>query len=125
MTEEIEYVIGIDFEAAGGNPRINAFTQVGAVILNMKTGEIVDTFNAYSSMEGFEWDKRCVTEFWEKNPELYEKTKTETSQALSPYSVIQKLLTWIKNQNIDLKATYFISDNVAFDIALLKCFCLT
>jgi hypothetical protein len=115
------YVIAIDFEAAGGVPAVNGFTQLGAAMVDMATGERVAHFNAYASMEGYEWDERCVKEFWLKHPDRFAETLEKCKNAPSPYVVVEQFLEWVKEVSAG-KDAYLITDCSTFDTGLLKHF---
>lgn len=118
------HVISFDFESGGGVPSVNGFTQLGAVLFDMDTKCVVDTFNEYASMDGYEWEKRCVDEFWSKFPERYEETKLKCKKSkMSPYEVTDKFIKWCRNNSEKLKYdVYMITDCSAFDTGMLKYF---
>jgi hypothetical protein len=120
-----EYVIAIDYEAAGGVPFRNGFTQLGACLVRISDGAVLAKFSEYANMRGYEWDARCVREFWEKNPELYEETKRITSDenTPSPYEVTRQFLQWVDMETRHVRdKVYFISDNAPFDVGMLRYF---
>ncbi len=118
------YVIAFDFEAPGGIPHKNAFTQLGAVLFNMSTGKVEDTFNEYSCINGYTWDENCVKEFWSKFPERFEETKQKCSESLlTPYEVVDKFITWCQTHSRNVgNDLYLITDCSTFDSGILKCF---
>lgn len=121
------YVIAIDFECPGGVPSKNAFTEVGAVLVRVSDSKIIAKFSSFSSMKGYEWEKRCVDDFWSKFPVRYAETIENTSKEglLGPYEVVSNLLKWIKEVTADeeiRKSVYVISDNGPYDLALTRTF---
>jgi hypothetical protein len=117
------YVVAFDFESAGGIPSRHAFTQLGAVIMNVDNDEIVAEFNSYSNMKGYEWDERCVNEFWKKYPKRFEETKREVDRAtLNPYQVVGGFIEWVQFNCANLKDVYLLTDNAAFDAGILRYF---
>jgi DNA polymerase III epsilon subunit-like protein len=115
------YVIGFDFEAAGGIPALHGFTQLGAVLVDMDTDKVMGEFNMFSSMKNLVWEKRCVEEFWEKNPEKYKETLKGTSEAkMGPYEVVDAFVQWVQRVSKGLKDVYLLTDNAAFDAAILR-----
>jgi hypothetical protein len=121
----MSYVIALDFEAAGGIPRLHGFTQLGGVIVRVKDGVVLSRFNEYACMIGYEWEERCVKEFWEKHPERFEETKKRTNEVTtrSPYQVVALFFDWVRENTKEFKDdVHFISDNVAFDVAILRYF---
>ena len=120
------YVVAIDFECAGGIPSKNGFTQLGAVIMEVSDEcKVVSSFNSYSSMILYQWDERCVKEFWEKHPVRFAETKLEVYNPATPqpHVVVNNFMKWVKQETKDFKdSVYLISDNVAFDVGTLKYF---
>jgi hypothetical protein len=105
---------------------INGFTQLGAVLFNMGTGKVEDSFNMYASMKGYKWDERCVSEFWERFPERYAETKLECDKAEhTPYQVVEFFVLWCVAHIARLNGeAYLITDCSTFDSGLLKAFSL-
>lgn len=122
-TREVEeIVIGFDFEAAGGNPSKNGFTQLGASAHEFVSGKKLGGFNKYANMEGFEWEPRCVEQFWKKNPERYEETLAGIAAAEhSCAEVVQQFVEWAREISKDRKCV-FVSDNMIFDGGILSHF---
>jgi hypothetical protein len=119
----MSYVVAFDFEAAGGIPSRHAFTQLGAVIVNVDTDEVVSEFNMYANMKGYEWEERCVKEFWEKQPERYAETKKAVESApLGPHEVVAEFIKWVKTHCADFKDVFLLTDNAPFDAGILRCF---
>jgi hypothetical protein len=123
----MEYIIALDFEAAGGVPSKHGFTQLGACLIKMSTGEVLAKFNSYANMTGYEWEERCVREFWSKFPERFEDTKNKTSDpnVPGPYGVIDRFMEWVDlvTGSPEIRDhVYVISDNAPFDLALLRYF---
>jgi hypothetical protein len=121
--KEPNYVIAFDFEAAGGVPSMHGFTQLGAVLINVDDAKVVAEFNEYASMNGYTWEKRCLDDFWLKNPDRYHETIENTNNAeKSPHEVVNSFLDWIKEYTADMKNVHLITDNAAFDAGILRCF---
>ncbi len=123
------YVLSLDFECPGGVPMYHSFTQLGAVIMEAETYRVVSSFSKYNNMIGYTWDPKTIEEFWskEENAEFYSKTLEGTTH--SPYyeiEVIEHFWEWVtktmNEHNISPDSIYIISDNVAFDIGVLKTF---
>lgn len=119
-------IFAIDLERTGQYGKINFTTQVGIccldtdkidinniIIDNNKMG--ISIFSSYLPQpEGSGWEDRCVTQFWEKNPELYELTKKNVENADS--NAVEKMLAWIdENRDPDPAKNILITDNSAFD----------
>lgn len=120
MEEKEEIVIGFDFECAGGVPSENGFTQLGASVHERSNSNKIGGFNEYANMKDYFWETRCVTEFWEKNPERYADTLTRTSSStMTCKQVIDKFIVWIREVSKDRKAVV-LSDNMIYDGGLLK-----
>lgn len=118
------YIVAIDLECGGGCTPKHGFTQLGAVLMRMEDSAVLASFNEYSNMQGFEWEERCVEEFWKKNPERYQETLAGIAFSQStPAQVVDHFYAWLDEHTKDKKdATYIISDNAAFDLGILKCF---
>lgn len=118
----VQLVLAVDFEGAGGVISKHGITRVGASLHDLDTGKKLAGFNSYVNRKGYEWEERCVEEFWKKNPKLYKETLEETEKAtMSPYEVIAEFIEWAQ-QKVGDNDCYLISDNVAYDIALLRYF---
>lgn len=118
-----ECCIAYDFEAPGGKPDLHAFSQLGAVLFNMKTGKVLKTFNEYANLTYYTFEERCVKEFWSKFPERFAQTIAECSRSThSPYEVVDMFhktcLEWKK----EYPNTIMITDNAGYDAAILKFF---
>jgi hypothetical protein len=117
-----EIVIGFDFECAGGVPQKHGFTQLGASAHVLSTGEKISGFNQYASMDGFEWEDRCLREFWLKNPVRYKETLLGTTSAQETcWEVVALFNSWVRQVSAGRKCT-MISDNMIYDGGLLKFF---
>lgn len=116
-----EIVIGFDFECPGGIPAINGFTQLGAVACELISGKEVGRLNYYARMTWHSWEDRCVKEFWEKNPEAYERNLRECTA--SPYShsqIVNIFMLWVKSFAKNDRKVSLISDNMLYDGALIR-----
>jgi hypothetical protein len=122
----MSYVVAIDFECAGGVPSKYGFTQLGAVIMKVSEEcKVISSFNSYSSMEMFQWDDRCVEEFWDKHPVRFAETKLEVYNPMTPqpWEVLRNFMAWVRKETAEFKdSVYLISDNVAFDVGVLRHF---
>jgi hypothetical protein len=123
------YIVALDFESAGGVTNIHGFTQLGAVLMCVEDGEqhpCIATFNMHTNMEGFIWEERCVREFWEEHPEQYQRTlQAVKDSCYTPYQVIEHFFEWLDAEIAKLPEDAefnFISDNVAYDIGILRYF---
>lgn len=117
-----DLVVAFDFEAAGGVPSVNAFTQLGAVVMDLRTSEVLGTFNEYANMKDYKWEDRCVSEFWSKYPERYAETLAETEKAaLTPKQVVDKFYDWARETCAGHNA-YLLTDCAIFDAGLLRSF---
>lgn len=121
------HVIALDVESAGGLTSRNGFTQLGACIVRLEDSKVIARFNEYANMYGFEWEKRCVEEFWMKFPERFTETLDRTSllSTLSPWEVVRRFLDWALDQVFQLginNQVYIITDNAPFDIGILRYF---
>ena len=122
-TKQKRHVVAFDFEAAGGIPALHGFTQLGAVLYCIDDDQVIDSFNAYARMDGFGWERRCLDEFWLKNAEHYEQTLALTSAAPNgPFEVVEWFIEWLQRCTEDLEDVYLITDNAAFDAAILRHF---
>ena len=114
----------IDYECAGGVPSLHGFTQVGVKVFDIDARRPLDiTFSMYSNMKGYTWEQRCVTEFWEQNPDRYAQTKDAVANAPFTCSEVtnNELIPWMQAVAHGHKSI-LCSDNVAYDIGILKFF---
>ena len=117
-----EIVIGFDFECPGGIATKNGFTQLGASVHLLATGEKIASFNEYTNMEGFEWDQACIKRFWNNNIDQFEQTKKNIAASkLTCEQVIERFVTWVKMHAFG-KNVVMISDSQLFDGGLLRHF---
>ncbi len=118
------YVIAFDFESFGPIPNIHGFTQLGAVIGNLNSGNIVDTFNEYANQIDYTVDSDCIESFWLRNPKRYQETLTMCSNSTNhPHEVIELFLKWIeKHTNERGSSMYLITDCSTYDSGILKAF---
>ena len=121
------YVIAFDFETAGGCIQKNGFVRLGAVAFDVKNGTVLTEFDGWTSMEGYEWEERCLNEFWKKkeNESMYEEALKMTEKSVyTPYQVVDNFVHWVKiiAATVGHDDIILISDNVAFDGALLRAF---
>ena len=117
------FVVAFDFEAAGGIPKKHAFTQLGAVVVDLENDRVISEFNMYANMQWYDWEERCVKEFWEKFPERYAQTKKECEQApLGPYEVVEQFVKWVQETCKDMDDVYLLTDNAGFDAGMLRYF---
>lgn len=120
MPEEV--VLAFDFECAGGVAQKNGFTQLGASVHELSTGKKLAGFNEYANMMGYEWEDRCVKEFWEKHPERYKDTLEKVESApLTCEEVVEKFVRWARETCANRKCV-ILSDNMIYDGGLLKHF---
>lgn len=117
--------IVFDFEAFGGAPGKNAFTQLGAVVFNFESGMVEGTFNMYARQDGYEQEQRCVKEFWSR-PEMKERFETTLAEAQkaekNPYQVITAFREWCLSWEQLFPGCVLVTDNSNFDLGLLKFF---
>lgn len=121
------YIIAFDFETFGPLPTIHGFTQLGAIIGNLSSGQIVDTFSEYANQSDYVCDSECIESFWLKNPEKYNETLIKCSNSdKHPNEIIQMFIKWIADfiENRETSSVYLITDCSAFDTGILKTFSL-
>jgi hypothetical protein len=119
------HVVAFDFESFGPIPNKHGFTQLGAIVMRLSDRTILATFNEYATNgDGmYQPDERCMREFWAKNPKRLEETVDQIVKSnLSPHDVIDRFLNWVEENTRDLQDVYFLTDNAAYDVALLKHF---
>jgi len=119
-------VFAIDLEATGQCTKTNFVTQIGACCIDsakydpLNTGAcIVSRFSTYLQQPaGRGWEERCVSEFWAKHPEQWEKTKRGVAEA--PADGVERFLAWIKEtQDPDAAKNVLVCDNSAYDFVFL------
>ncbi len=120
------YVIAFDFESFGPIPNVHGFTQLGAVIGNLSTGHIVDTFCEYANQTGYTPDIECIESFWIKHPDIYHETLEKCSNSTKhPQEVIEMFVKWIgKFVEERGSSVYLITDCSTYDSGILKAFSL-
>lgn len=121
-------IFAIDLERTGQYGKYNFTTQAGICCLdtdildvtNVETLNNIPSFSTYLPQpEGAEWEDRCVTQFWEKNPELYAKTKNNVANASD--DGIVRLLEWIDlHKDPNPANNLLITDNAAFDFVFFS-----
>ncbi len=120
------YVIAFNFEFFGPIPTIHGFTQLGAVIGNLASGHIIDTFSEYANQADYASDKNCIETFWLKNPDRYKETLKKCNQSTKhPQDVIELFIRWIdKFVEKRGQSVYLITDYSTYDSGILKAFSL-
>lgn len=118
-------VIAFDFESFGGIPSKNGFTQLGAVLFSITQGKVLDRFNHYANMTGYEEEERCMTEFWNRDDMKARLAETRLgcqNSSLSPHQVVAEFYQWCQRCVAEFPKTYLITDCSAYDAGLLKFF---
>jgi hypothetical protein len=119
-------IFSVDLERSGQSVSQHFTTQIGVVCFESTLFDendpkkcIISTFSEYLPQpEGTCWEERCVKEFWEKNPELYEKHKNGVANARD--DVMQRFIEWVDaNKDPNLEQNLLITDNSAFDYVCL------
>lgn len=119
------YVIALDFESRGGITPLHGFLQLGACLLDMNTGNVLATFNEFANQESYVPEERCMREFWDKHKDVYDFILGECEKsAFTPHDVVDHFIEWIQSFGDKLAHTVLISDNVSFDVAILRVFSL-
>lgn len=119
-----EYIIAFDFESFGSIPTINGFSELGAIIANLESGEIISKFHEFANQTGFKADDECIKTFWkEKYPDLLKKCN---DSKYNPYQVIDLFIKWILQVITDnnILNIYLITDCSTYDSGILKTFSL-
>jgi hypothetical protein len=134
-------IFAIDLERSGQYGKFNFTTQVGICCLDtdkfsesllFKPSFDKENDKDYSQLENIpyfstylpqpentEWEPRCVKEFWEKNPELFEKTKNSVKNAGT--DGVERMLEWIeRNKDPNPANNLLITDNAAFDFVFFS-----
>jgi hypothetical protein len=119
------YVIVFDFESFGGIPSINGFSEFGAVLMEVPTGKVLETYHSFASQDKYYRNQRCMDEFWSKFPERLAETNKYTLFAPNPENIINNFMWWCEKNartyNI-MNNIHLITDNSSFDTALLAHF---
>jgi len=116
------YVIAFNFETFGPIPLVHGFARLNAVIGNLTTGTILDSFDNYANQSDFVSDSNYIDK-WLQNPDYYDKVLEKCSLSdVCPYEVIEDFTNWvnkfIKQRN---QSVYFII-NSPIDIGILQTF---
>jgi hypothetical protein len=118
------YIIAFHFESFGPIPTIHGFTHLSAVIGNLNSGHIVNTFCEYANQENYISDSEYIETFWSKNPEKYQDTLEKcTNSTNHPQEVIELFIKWV-NKFIEERSFYLITDSSTYDSGILKTFSL-
>jgi hypothetical protein len=123
------YIVAFDFESFGPLPSVNGFAALGAVIGNLSSGEIIDSFCEYANQSDYHQDVNCIENFWLKHPDLYQRTLENCSNSTKhPQEVIDMFIKWINNfirQGGGGQSVYLITDCSTYDSGILKSMSLT
>lgn len=130
MSKKLGYVIAIDFEAFGTITLANGFAQLGAVLYDLDNDQVISMFNEYASQAGYTMDQRCYDEFWSKHVELHDAIQAKCAASTSsPHDVIDHFFEWVDTSAVSCPGMkdncLLITDNAAFDAAILRCFART
>lgn len=113
-------VVGIDFECPGGIISIDGFTQMSATIHDENRGTLIASFSMYARIDEYDWDERCVREFWSKSPERRAETIAKCKASVCTCEeVVAIFVQWVQENTAGHHA-YMITDNAAYDAALLR-----
>jgi hypothetical protein len=119
-------IFSVDLERSGQSVSKHFTTQIGVVCFESTLFDendpgkcIISTFSEYLPQpENTCWEERCVREFWEMNPELYQRNKNGVAQAKS--DVMERFVKWIdEHKDLDPTENLLITDNSAFDYVCL------
>lgn len=120
MTQVPKFLLGLDVEASGMGLRTNFLIQIGLALVDVEKGTVVDSFSSYVAQPpGTTWEERCVKDFWEKNPEQYERAKIGLASAPSSDEVAKELMKWVESVVADPDNTRLVVDTAGFDAARL------
>jgi len=117
------HVIAFDFESFGGIPLVHGFCQLGARLVREEDDAILATFSEYANQEGYVQEERCLKEFWLPLPnKRYEQVVMKCAMSPNnPFQVCELFWKWV-DDNAPKDSTVLITDNSAYDTALLKTF---
>jgi hypothetical protein len=119
-------IFSVDLERSGQSVLYHFTTQIGVVcfestLFNANDPKkcVLSTFSEYLPQpENTCWEERCVKEFWEKNPELYNKHKTGVANARP--DTMSRFIEWIdEHKDPNPEQNLLITDNSAFDYVCL------
>ena len=120
-------LLAIDIEAGGGVMGMNPITQIGAAIIDAKTGLVTDkiedpTFNVYIYNEdGLKFDKRCEEQFWmsKENIDHFHETMEsihDPSKSLAPKEAGDAFVKWARANLNQYKDVTVVTDTCGFDV---------
>jgi len=119
------HVIAFDFEAAGGCTPQHGFLELGAVLVRESDSKVISSFQSFASMQHFDWEERCLEEFW-KRPDMAQRfqqvVEGVAKETKGPNKVVAEFLQWAKDVTKDVEDVYFITDNAPFDAGILRAF---
>ena len=116
--------MGLDIENTGWDLTKHAIVQIGLSVWNVVNGKRkkIDSFSVLINVPADrEWEERCVTEFWNKSPELVEmKRKIDNKEGKEPETAMQEMVDFSMKCFKDyaysnINNIRFIVDTVSFD----------
>ncbi len=129
-------ILSVDFEAAGGCPKLNFATSVGLALIDVSRytvrdprASVVGLFTSHIRRpEGKIWDERCVRDFWSNpkmvDPKVYASTLqfVEDPNTPSVEKVGLDMVRWLGEMGcratppaVVVRPMSIASDNPAFD----------
>lgn len=125
------YIVGLDVETFGPNPKFNPLVAIGAAIVDVKTQRIAQDkwgnellFHTYVCDEGKTAHPSCMLNFWKKEENIAMYTKTLNAITArgtpTPEEAYTQLVDWIQlhAQNADI--TQIVTDTAGFDASFLN-----
>ena len=116
-------ILGFDVEAAGQSLMHHHLVQVGVALIHGPTETVWDRWSSYVAPQpGQRWEPRCVTEFWEKNPEIYRAALEGMMSAPPIEEVGAQFRAFIRGilTRYDFDSVKFLVDTASFDGARLE-----
>lgn len=109
--------IGIDVETSGCNLLENSIVAVGVAIMNMKTGELLEPLKRWTiDCKNIKWEQRCLTEFWDKFPDVKKSFVEATDVIGNMKDFGQIFYTWYNEKISKYGKFTFYSDFPLYDI---------
>ena len=113
----VEFIVGLDIETSGALVGVNHIVAVGVAVVHLRSARVVEVKRWTADLEDIVWERRCLTEFWEKHPEVLPKLKADTprERRLSQHHLGANVVAWLNAAREIYRGLVVVSDFTQFD----------
>lgn len=108
-------ILSIDLETTGASVHKNGILSIGYCVGKSKY-EILHKGRLSMHIDTYDFEQRCIDQFWSKNKDVLNKLITESRPIVEQMEKFSKMVDELDDQY----EVHIISDNVQFDIGFLN-----